>query len=147
MYFLSISLISFCVTDNCFKIAEIFSVFNISCNVYNGFRTGINIDEYYSLLGDTKISLAPDGTAARDTFRYNESLGSGCIVITTKKEDLWYYKNSPAFFINSWNELTQGLIEKILSMDIDEIYYKNLEHYKEYLSEEAVAEYMIKKIK
>lgn len=120
--------------------------FKISSNVYNGFRTGIFIDDYYKLLGETKISLAPDGTAVGDTFRFNESFGSGCIVITTKtyKNNLWYYENSPAIFINSWNELNEDLIHSILSKNIDELYYQNLEYYKNYLSEEAVAEYMLR---
>jgi hypothetical protein len=118
----------------------------ISCNIYNGFRTGIEIDQYYKLLGNCKISLAPDGTSV-DTFRYVESFGSGCVVISTQKDDLWYYKNSPVFLLNSWSELNQKLIDDILSMNLDELYEKNLEYYNNYLSEKSVAEYMIKKIK
>jgi len=118
------------------------SGFNILSNVNKKFRTGISIDEYYKILGETKISLSPDGTAI-DCFRYVESLGSGCIVITTKKDDIWYYRNSPVFFINSWEELSNDMISDILSMDIDNIYEENLKYYKEILSEEAVANYII----
>jgi glycosyltransferase involved in cell wall biosynthesis len=94
--------------------------FNIYHGMNNSFRTGMHIDEYYRLLGDTKIVLSPDGTTI-DCFRYVEALGSGCIVITTNKDDIWYYRNSPVFFINSWNELNEDLIRNILSMNIDEI--------------------------
>lgn len=73
---------------------------NVSCNVYDGFRTGIDIDQYYKMLGDCKISLSPDGTSV-DCFRFVESLGSGCIVITTKKDNLWYYDGSPTIFLDS----------------------------------------------
>jgi len=119
--------------------------FNISYGMNNSFRSGLYIDDYYKLLGNTKIVLSPDGTAI-DCFRYVESLGSGCIVITTKKEDLWYYNNSPVFFIDSWNDLNENLISHILSLNVDAIYQNNLIYYKEKLSEEAVANYMIEKI-
>jgi len=116
--------------------------FNIYHGMNNSFRTGLHIDEYYKLLGDTKIVLSPDGTTI-DCFRYVEAFGSGCIVITTKKDDIWYYRDSPTFFINSWSELNEDLINKILSMDIDDLYYKNLKYYNEKLSEESVANYIL----
>jgi hypothetical protein len=114
-------------------------------NIYHGrnksFRTGLYIDDYYKLLGNTKIVLSPDGTTI-DCFRYVEALGSGCIVITTSKDNLWYYKNTPAFFIHSWDQLNEDMISNILSMNIDELYKKNLEYYNNNLSEEAVANYI-----
>lgn len=120
--------------------------FNIYTNNYNGFRSGIDIDEYYKILGDTKISLCPEGTSV-DTFRYNESMGSGCVVITTKKDnDLWYYKNSPAIFLDSWSQLNNELINNLLKGDLDSLYKKNLEYYDNVISEKAVAHYIIEKI-
>lgn len=119
--------------------------YNVLSSVSPSFRTGVHIDDYYKIMGDTKIALAPDGTSV-DTFRYVEAFGSGCVVITTKKDDIWYYRNSPTFFINSWSELNENLIENILSMDLDELYDKNLRYYKEILSEEAVANYIIKNL-
>lgn len=119
--------------------------FNVYSGINNSFRSGINIDDYYKLLGDSKIVLSPDGTAV-DCFRYVEALGSGSIVITTKKEDIWYYRDSSVFFINSWNELNEKMISDILSLDIDDIYEKNIKYYNEKLSEEAVANYIAEKI-
>jgi len=119
--------------------------FNISYGMNTSFRSGLYIDDYYKLLGDTKIVLSPDGTAT-DCFRYVEALGSGCIIITTPKEDLWYYKNSPIFIINSWNYLNEKLINDILSMNIDDIYINNLKYYNDFLSEESVANYILEKI-
>jgi hypothetical protein len=121
--------------------------FNVLSSVNKSFRTGLHIDEYYKILGETKIALSPDGTSI-DCFRYVEALGSGCIVITTNKDtDIWYYKDTPAFFINSWNELNEDLINRILSMDLDDLYTKNLNYYNERLSEEAVAKYILDNIK
>lgn len=119
--------------------------YNIVCNSYDGFRRGMNIDEYYQMLGNCKISIAPDGTSV-DTFRYNESLGSGCVVISTPKEDLWYYKNSPVVVINSWMDLTKELIDSILNSNLDATSQQNLKFYNDCLSEEAVANYIIEKI-
>jgi hypothetical protein len=120
---------------------QLSSKYNVLSSVSPSFRTGVHIDDYYKIMGDTKIALAPDGTSV-DTFRYVEAFGSGCVVITTKKDDIWYYRNSPTVFINSWSELNDKLIENILSMDLEELYDKNLKYYKEILSEEAVANYI-----
>lgn len=116
--------------------------FKVLSQMNQSFRTGINVDDYYRLLGNTKISLAPDGTSV-DTFRYVESFGSGCIVISTPKDNLWYYTGAPTVIINSWSELNDDLISRVLNMDIDAIYESNLKYYLEKLSEKSVADYMI----
>ena len=67
-------------------------------------------------------------------------------MISTRKDDLWYYKDCPVFLINSWFDLTEDLISYILSLNVDDIYERNLKYYKEKLSEESVASYMIEKI-
>jgi len=120
--------------------------FNIFSAVNTTFRSGMAVDDYYKMLGETKIALSPDGTSV-DCFRYVEAFGSGCIVITTKKDDIWYYRDSPTFFINSWSELNEDLINHILSLDIDDLYQKNLKYYNDKLSEEAIAEYIIRNVK
>ena len=127
------------------KLNELSNKFNIFCQVNTTFRSGMDVDEYYKMLGETKIAVAPDGTAP-ESFRYVEALGSGCIVISTRKDDNWYYKNSPAIFIDSWNDLNENMINNILSLDIDNLYKRNLEYYNEKLSEEAVANYILEKI-
>ena len=127
------------------SLDKIKNKFKVLSNITGSFRTGMDIDEYYKILGRTKIALCPDGTSV-DTFRYVESFGSGCIVITTNKENIWYYRDSPAFFINSWSELNENLIYTILSKDIDKIYNENLNYYSEKLSEAAVSNYMLQKI-
>lgn len=131
------------LVDRLNKISNKFTILN---QTNSSFRTGIDIDDYYKILGDTKIALAPDGTSV-DTFRYVEAFGSGCVVISTHKDDIWYYKDSPVFLINSWNELNDNLISNILSLNVDEIYLNNLKYYKEKLSEKAVVDYMLEKIR
>lgn len=112
----------------------------------NGFRTGLSIQDYYDKLSNSKICLAPNGYSP-ETFRYNEALGSGCIVITKERVNSWFYENSTAIFIDDWSEVTEEFISNILLSDIDEKYEQNLDYYKKYLSPEANAEYIIKTIR
>ena len=55
------------------RLNDMSSKFNISYGMNNSFRTGLYIDDYYKLLGETKIVVSPDGTT-EDCFRYVESL-------------------------------------------------------------------------
>jgi hypothetical protein len=111
----------------------------------NGFRQGLPIREYLNELSNSKICLVPNGVSP-ETFRYTESFGSGCIVIT-KNINTWFYENSPAIFVNDWSEVTEEFINNILLSDIDEMYKKNLEYYEKYLSPKSNADYIIKTIK
>jgi hypothetical protein len=114
----------------------------------NGFRQGVPFMEYLDILSDTKICLVPRGVS-NETFRYSEAFASGCIVITTVSPshiNTWYYKDSPAIFINNWSELTDELITKVLSSNIDEKYEENKKYYNDFLSPEANANFIINKI-
>ena len=81
-------------------------------NFTNGFRTGLPIRDYYDKLSNSKICLCPNGVSP-ETFRYTESLGSGCIVITKDKVNSWFYENSTAIFINDWSEVTEEFEEEV----------------------------------
>jgi hypothetical protein len=69
------------------------------------------------------------------------------VVITTHKPSFWYYHDAPVFFINNWQELTKGFIDNILSQNLDALQKNIKEYYNNYLSEEAVANYIIKTIR
>jgi hypothetical protein len=128
------------------QLEKILPHFNMILQVNPHFRTGMNIDDYYRCLGNTKICVVPDGTSI-DTFRFIEACGSGCIILTTPKPNLWYYpSDAPIFFIPNWDCLTKEVIDEILSKDLERLRTRTLEYYKEYLSENAVAEYIIKTI-
>lgn len=118
-----------------------------------GFNQGFSNKEYYEFLNNTKIALIPDGVSVPESFRYVEAFESNCIAITTypiknKNYNLWYYENSPAIFLDKWNELNNKLIDKLLDKDLLlEYFEKNKLYYNNYLSTEAVANYMLDKIK
>jgi hypothetical protein len=107
----------------------------------SGFRQGLSINDYIQCLSESKICLVPRGISP-ETFRYSESFASGCIVITTENINTWYYKDSPAYFLNNWNELSDDLIENILGSNIDNKYLLNIDYYKKRLSPEANAQYI-----
>jgi hypothetical protein len=119
--------------------------FNIHFQSNPSFRRGLDIDDYYRMLGDSKIVVCPDGTAV-DTFRFTEACGSNCIVITTPKEDLWYYEDASVFFVDNWSILTKERIDDILSIDWSTRQQEINEYYDRCLSETAVALYIIKTI-
>lgn len=118
-----------------------------------GFRQGFTSKEYYEFLNNTRIALIPNGVSVPESFRYVEAFESNCIAITTypiknKKYNLWYYENSPAVFLNKWNELNHKLIDQLLDKDLLLEYFdKNKAYYNNYLSTEAVANYILDKIK
>jgi hypothetical protein len=128
------------------KINKINQVENYKIIFTNGFRQGMGIDEYVRELSDVKICLVPNGLS-NETFRYTEAFASGCIVITNININTWYYKDSPAFFINDWSEVTKDFINKILNMDLNGLYEKNINYYNNYLSPQANFNYILNKIK
>lgn len=118
-----------------------------------GFSQGFTTKEYYEYLNNARIALVPDGVSVPESFRYIEAFESNCITIATypiknKKYKLWYYENSPAIFLDKWSELNNNLVDKLLDKDIlIEYFEKNKVYYDNYLSTQAVANYMLDKIK
>lgn len=135
------------------NVGKIKDNYNSIIKKTGGFRQGFTINEYYEYLNNTKIALIPNGVSIPESYRYVEAFESNCIAITTYpiknvNYRLWYYENSPAIFIDKWNELNRKLIDKLLDIDfLVEYFEKNKEYYNNYLSTEAVANYMLDKIK
>jgi hypothetical protein len=134
-----------CRKDLVKKLAELSIQLRIYMQVNPSFRRGLPIDEYYKRLGGCKICVCPNGSAI-DTFRFVEACASGCIIITTPKDDIWYYKDAPVFYIKDWNELTYDFIMNILDSDLDSVQEKTIDYYYNVLSPRAVAEYITETI-
>lgn len=126
------------------SISKLKNVSNIMFT--KGFRQGLEIDEYYEKLSNSKICLAPSGLSP-ETFRYTEGFASGCIVITEAKVNSWYYEDSPAIFVDNWSMVNDEFINKILASDVDNFYKKNIAYYNSKLSPNANAEYILKQVK
>lgn len=59
--------------------------------------------DYARIMLDTKIALAPRGTHF-ETPRLFEALSAGCIVVSERLPDRWYYRNSPIIQLDEWSD-------------------------------------------
>jgi hypothetical protein len=128
-------------TESISKISE-----NYNIHFTDGFRQGLPIEEYYDMLSETKICLVPSGISP-ETFRYSESFGSGCVVITDNLDEAWYHQNSPAIVISDWSEVTKEFLDNILNSDLENLQTKGLDYYNNHLSPESNAEYILNVLK
>ncbi len=124
-------------------LGELSKSFDIIYQPTTGFRQGFDIDDYYKIMGDSKICVCPDGTAV-DTYRFNEAYGSGCAIITTPKPDLWYYRTAPLYYVKDWSDLTPTYLRNILCGNLNDMQDKVIKYYNDNLSEEAVANFVLK---
>jgi hypothetical protein len=69
--------------------------------------------DYSTRLMRSRIVLCPRGTID-ETYRLLESARSGCVAITERLPERWYYRDSPAVQIDRWSELP-GVLERLLA--------------------------------
>jgi hypothetical protein len=69
------------------------------------FGSGLSRAEYSAIMAQTKIALCPEGETSSESFRYFEALASGCVIITTPKPDVWFYRGAPHLTVTSWSRL------------------------------------------
>ena len=130
----------------------------------DGFSRGLEPEEYMGILGDSKLSLCPQGANSLETFRFFESTLMGAIPVVDRLPKFWYYEEA-SFFKGAWNDLDntlskslnflqtggcRGLLEGLAMynnqvMDVDNLAFKmksivnqrhqNLEPSKEYLQQ------------
>ena len=68
----------------------------------NGFGCGFSPNEYSKKLMNSKIAIVPEGYLSDVSFRFFEASKYGCIIITKKLQDYWFFKEFPGFQLNSW---------------------------------------------
>ncbi len=104
------------------------------------------ISDYSERLMNTKICLSPRGTSL-ETFRYFEALRYGCVLISEPVPNYWFYKDSPAIYLNDWNKLP-SLLESLLEDPnrLVELHHKALNWWKNQCSPSAVSSQMFKYI-
>ena len=99
-------------------------------------------DLYADELGRTKILLAPRGGSV-ETFRFNEGMMSGCVVITEPLPPFAFYRGSPAVTVRRWRDLPHIL--KRLLADPAELARRgdaSRAWWNEWLSPQAVGRYI-----
>jgi hypothetical protein len=98
----------------------------------------LNRDMYINTLQNTKISICPRGSNL-ETYRFFESMKSGCVVICEPLPKAWFYDGHPGVIIRSWNELP-SLLSRLLSDDdlMQKLSDQALEYWNRSASEVAV---------
>jgi len=133
-----------------FNLDKIKDGFKSMINYTAGFSQGFKLEDYYHYMRNAKIGLVPDGAMVPESFRYFEAFESNCIVITTypKNNEMynhWYYDESPAIFLKSWEELTEELIASLLTFrNLRKYEILNREYFDKKISAKAIANYMLK---
>ena len=110
--------------------------------------------KYFDVLGSTKISLCPGGGNSHgsgyfpgwETYRFNESLRAGNIIITNTNWCKWY-QGPNIFYIDSWNKLDNTFIDSILSQDTNLLQKQGIANYRQNLSRNAIQQDIINDIK
>lgn len=70
----------------------------------NGFKKGLNPQEYSKIIYDSQIVLCPGGFLKNETYRHFEAMRAGCVIISEKMPDTYLYKDSPIIQVASWQE-------------------------------------------
>lgn len=109
------------------------------------FTGGLSPAEYSEILMNTKIALVPEGYISNISFRFFEAARFGCVIISSKLYDYWFFKDFPGIQINHWGQLYKKvrclLKNPTLLMDIQN---QTLNYYQKNCSEEAVSDYVLK---
>ena len=114
----------------------------------NGFRSGMSPQLYSEILYNTKIALCPRGILSAETFRHFEAMRAGCVIISEQLPQTFFYKDSPIIFIDDWKQ-ANVIIKKLLASpeNLFNIHQKTLAWWQEVCSEQAVASYIVKKLR
>lgn len=77
----------------------------------------LSIAEYTDFINNTKVSLCLPGNYSPETFRYYESLATGCIAVTPKMPGNGLYKSHPGFEVEKINDANAvaEVLESILA--------------------------------
>lgn len=134
------------------NLSKIKDKFNSIVTLTEGFAKGYKLEEYYSLMQNSKIAIVPNGAVVPESFRYFEAFESNCIVISSfpinTKYHNWFYNDSPAIFLKNWSELSIELISNLLNLNNLKKYdILNKKYFEDNISTEGVSKYMLNIIK
>lgn len=108
------------------------------------FGGGLEPLEYADVLMNTKVALVPEGYLSNVSFRFFEAARYGCIIISPKLYDYWFFKAFPGIVIEHWLQLPKTLSKLQKSQDWQaDLHEKTLDYYSTYCSEKAVAAYIV----
>jgi hypothetical protein len=95
--------------------------------------------EYSDRLMNSVVCVAPRGTRM-ETWRIFEGLRYGCVVVSQRLPDRWFYRGSPIIEIARWEEFAAVLADLIADMSrLDELHRRGLTWWREVCSPAAIA--------
>lgn len=106
----------------------------------NGNGDYVEYNKYCEILANSKICICMPGISL-ETLRYTEAAAAGCIIVSNKLPNFWYYKNKYEFQIPDWRLLPE-LLDRVRNHPVSELDMVGLstrKYYEEFLSPKALA--------
>lgn len=109
----------------------------------NGFKKGMNPQTYGQMIADSKIVLCPKGAISAESFRHNEAMRAGCVIVSEKLPKNYFYENSPIIQIDNWTEGLQKTSELLKNeAELEKIAHATQIWWREKCSPEAVSKFV-----
>lgn len=113
----------------------------------NGFKKGLKPETYGKLIADSKIVLCPKGSKSAESFRHNEAMRAGCVVVSEKLPKNHFYENSPIIQIDNWAEGLQKTSELLNNeVELIKISHATQMWWREKCSPKAITKYIYSSI-
>ncbi|ALI99761.1 hypothetical protein [Rufibacter tibetensis] len=113
-----------------------------------GFKSGLNPRDFAAMLYNSKIVICPRGVISYETFRHFEAMRAGCIIISEKLPETFFYSNSPMLILSEWSKL-DNVIKHLLANpeEQERLQAATLDWWNNVCSEQAIAQYIYDKLK
>lgn len=106
------------------------------------FKQGWPIEKYSREMMNSKIVISPRGAVRAECIRFTEAVKCGCAIISCKHPPVTSFKECPASYLKSWDDITSE-VDKILEPSIlNDIHERMKLSWNKYFSPEAVACYI-----
>lgn len=109
----------------------------------NGFAKGLDAQDYAAYIKNSKVVLTPHGSIAEECFRHYEAMKCGCIIVSERLPDNYFFSDSPIIQIDNWKQ-GDKIIKELLArpMQMQALHEASLKWWQDVMSEPAVATYM-----
>jgi hypothetical protein len=108
---------------------------------------GLSFEQYADYIKKSKIVLTPHGSLAEECFRHYEAMKCGCLIISERLPDNYFFSESPIIQISDWAE-GDRIIKDLLAdpARMQALHEAALRWWRDVMSEPAVAVYMQQQI-
>lgn len=112
-----------------------------------GFKEGLSPQTYGQMMANSKIVLCPTGAKSPESFRHNEAMRAGCVIISEKLPNNPFYQNSPIIQIDNWADGFQRTSELLKNeVELENISNATQVWWREKCSSEAVSRFVYSSI-